>query len=206
MKAHGRVLALVGRGTSMDRELAVWWAESEGPVALATVDPTSEQEYALASIANEAWALGREQIVERLDAAHPASITAFASEAFDRLGACDVLVVNAGQRSEAPLVELSGDEWSAVLRTNLTVPFLAMQAFGRLMLREQKGILVAVLPPFDSGDAAMAAARAGLIEVVRLFDEAWSEVGVRALAVETSDSGMLIAALRDALARAGASG
>lgn len=204
MKAHGRVLALIGRGTALDRALAVWWAESEGPVALATVDPAPEQEYALASIANEAWALGREQLLERIDAAHPASITAFASETFDRLGRCDALVVNAGQRSEAPLVELSGDEWAAVLRTNLTVPFLAMQAFGRLMLREQRGILVGVLPPFDSGDAAMAAARAGLIEAVRLLDEAWAEAGVRALAIETGDSEMLIAAVRDALARAGA--
>jgi NAD(P)-dependent dehydrogenase (short-subunit alcohol dehydrogenase family) len=194
-------LALVGRGTPLDRAVAVWWAERHGPLALATIDPTSEQEYALASIANEAWAIGRPQVVERIDAAHAASITAFASEVFDRFGTCAVLVVNAGQRSEAPLVELSADEWAAVLRTNLTVPFLALQAFGRLMLREGRGVAAAILPPLDSGDAAMAAARAGLIEVVRRMDEAWGEQGVRVIAVEAADPEALVAVLADALER-----
>lgn len=196
-------LALVGRGTPLDRAVAVWWAETRGPIALATVEPTPEQEYALASIANEAWAIGRDQFVERIDAAHAASITAFASEAFDRFKGCAVLVVNAGQRSEAPLVELSADEWSDVLRTNLTVPFLALQAFGRLMLREGRGVAAAVLPPLEGGDAAMAAARAGLIEVVRRMDEAWGEQGVRVMAVEAADPEALVAALADALARTG---
>lgn len=192
---RGPVLAMVCRGTPLDRAVAVWWAEQRGPVALATVDPTPEQEFAAASIANEAWALGREQLVERIDASHAASITAFASEVFDRLGGCAALVVNAGQRSEAPLVELSSDEWDAVVRTNLTVPFLAMQAFGRLMLRERRGLLLAAVPPLDAGDVAMAATRAALLEVVRRMEEAWSTEGVKALAVEASGADAVIESL-----------
>jgi 3-oxoacyl-[acyl-carrier protein] reductase len=201
MSERNGALAIVGRGTPLDRAVAVWWAETRGPIALATVDPVPDQEYALASIANEAWALGRDQLLERIDAAHAASITSFASEVFDRFRLCEVVVVNAGQRSEAPLAELSADEWTAVLRTNLTVPFLALQAFGRLMLREGRGVAAALIPPLDSGDAAMAAARAGLIEVVRRMDEAWSERGVRVLAIEAAEAETVIAAVTEALGR-----
>ncbi len=194
-------LALVGRGTAIERALATWWGEEHGPVALATVERNREQEYALASITNELWAMGTEHFFEVIDAAHATEITAFASEVFDRFQRCDLLVVNSWQHSDAPLVELSADEWESVLRTNLTVPFLALQAFGRLMLREGRGLLLVVTPPADTGDAAMAAAAAGIGALVGRFEAAWGGEGVRTRAIPTGEPPQVQALVRELINR-----
>ena len=170
--------AIVGEGNAGDRAVAVACAEAGARVALGTVAKTREQEYALHSIANEVWNIGPEQLVCVLDAGDAADVAAFAAQVWDRFGGCDLLVCNQDVASNAPLDELSADEWEAALRSNLTASFLAAQAFGRLMERDGGGRILLLRGEERAGDAAYRAAKAGLVELAAAITEAWGVRGV----------------------------
>ncbi|MGD9933954.1 MAG: SDR family NAD(P)-dependent oxidoreductase [Dehalococcoidia bacterium] len=176
----GQVVALIGQGSAQDRAFAMACAEAGANLALATVEPTQTQEFAMNSIANEAWAVGREQFVSVMDAGEGTAVQSFAEQTWDRYGRCDVIVAGHHAASAAPLDELSQDEWEATLRVNLTGPFLAAHAFGRLMERSGKGLVVLVSPELADADAGYMAARAGLLEVVEAINRDWGGRGVRA--------------------------
>lgn len=173
----GRVVALAGDGGALHRALALACAEAGAKLALGTAEKTHE--FPVHSIANEVWALGREHFVSVIDAAAGTDVASFADETWDRLGRCDAFVCCVDLPSRAPLDELSPDEWEAVLQANLTAPFLAGHAFGRLMERQRHGDLVFFAPDRPEEDAAVAAARAGLRAAAERMAHDWGPSGVR---------------------------
>ncbi len=175
---EGRVVAISWRGTPLDRVIAVACAERGANIAFATVSMKQDEEFAMNSIANEVWSIGREHLVRLMTAWEPTAAASFADECFDRFNRCDVLVINTGITSEAPLEELSGDEWDHTVRTTMTAPFLLGHAFGRLMVREGGGLVVMLAPERDDADLSEQAAAAGLRVVVEGMREAWGAKGV----------------------------
>jgi NAD(P)-dependent dehydrogenase (short-subunit alcohol dehydrogenase family) len=168
MQLDGRAIALVCRGSEADRAIAVALAEAGANVALGTVTRAQDEEFATASIANEIWAMGREQFNRVLDAADPAAAAAFAAEVCDRLGRCDGLVLAPGPLPEIPFDELSRDEWDPVVAQTLTAWLFSAQAFARVIERGGGGVMVIAIDPGDQSpssqalDAALAGATAGL--------------------------------------------
>jgi NAD(P)-dependent dehydrogenase (short-subunit alcohol dehydrogenase family) len=94
MKYEGKVVALICAGDEEDRALAIALAEAGARLGIATLHATQQEEFATASIANEVWAIGREQFSHVLDAGDPAAVAAFARLVAERLGHCDELVVS----------------------------------------------------------------------------------------------------------------
>jgi NAD(P)-dependent dehydrogenase (short-subunit alcohol dehydrogenase family) len=86
----GRVVAIVGTGSDLDRAIAVACAEAGADVALGTESDAREQDYGMNSIANELWALGREHFVRVLTG--PAEVGELVAEARARLGRCDAVI------------------------------------------------------------------------------------------------------------------
>jgi 3-oxoacyl-[acyl-carrier protein] reductase len=165
---EGRVIALICRGGDADRAIAVALAEGGANLALGTVTRAQDEEFATASIANEVWAMGREQFNRVLDAAEPAEAAAFAAEVCDRLGRCDAMVLAPGPIPEIPFDELSRDEWDPLVMRTLTAWLFCAQAFGRVIERGGGGVMVVAIEPGDQSpssqalDAALAGATAGL--------------------------------------------
>ncbi len=89
----GKVVALIGTGSEADRAVTMACAEAGAQLALATHSGEQAQEFAMNSIANEAWAVGADQFVVTMDAVEPGAVTAFAAEVMRRYGRCDAVVV-----------------------------------------------------------------------------------------------------------------
>lgn len=189
MELKGRVVALIGTGSELDRAIAVACAEAGADIALGTVNRSQEQDFGTNSIANELWAIGREHFVRVMEATEATGVTSFADEVWDRLGRCDVLITNHEVFSTTGLDEFSPDEWELSLRVNLTGPFLAGQAFGRLMERSGQGLVVFVTVDREDGDAAWTAARAGLEGLATHIERAWGAAGVRARVARVTAQG-----------------
>jgi 3-oxoacyl-[acyl-carrier protein] reductase len=66
------------------------------------------------------------------DAGDAAAVATFHARAADWGGAPSVLVNNAGIQTWSGLLDLTVDQWDAVIRTNLRGCFLNTQAFGRV--------------------------------------------------------------------------
>lgn len=191
----GKVVALIGTGEA-DRGMVMACAEAGAKVALGTA--TREAEFALASVANEAWALGAEQFLNVMDGTDAAAVTAFAAEVYDRFGTCDGLILAYHKEFEAAFEELSLEEWEDALRVNLTGPFLAAQAFSRLMDREDSGTILFVAPaPAATGSSAKVTGLAGPMGVRGLASSLadLAPRGVRVGVIEAEDAAAVVAAL-----------
>lgn len=189
---NGRVVAVLGRGNEEHRSAAVGCAEAGADVALGTLGKDEQYVFAVQSIANELWSIGVQHFVRVMDAADPTAAPSFADECWDTLGRCDALIVATAPESSAPLEELSADEWDTVFREGATIPFLHLQAFGRLMVRDGGGSMWTSFPVRPDADPAERGARAALTEVVTALNRAWQNKQVRCtLATELSPEAIL---------------
>src|SRR5262249_37302815 len=102
----------------------------------------------------------------------------------------DVLVCNAGLGGTAPLVEMSDDEWHRVLDVTLPGPFRCMRAALRRMIAQRRGVVVANASVLgwraQAGQAHYAAAKAGVMALVRCAAVEAARAGVRVNAVAPS--------------------
>lgn len=89
----GKVVAIIAHGSPFDRAIAVALAQAGADVAIATWSPERDEEFATASVANEVWAMGREQFSYVLDASCETGLAAFGAETVARLGGCDALIL-----------------------------------------------------------------------------------------------------------------
>ena len=60
----------------------------------------------------------------------------------DEHGGLDLLVNNAGITRHRPLVDLTWEDWSAVVDVNLNGVFNCLQAAGRIMIERGSGVIV----------------------------------------------------------------
>ena len=96
---------------------------------------------------------------------------AIVKEALDGLGSVDILVNNAGITRDNLLMRMDGEEWDAVISTNLSGPFWMTRAIARPMLKAKRGRIINMSSAAgrmgNAGQANYAAAKAGLIGLTK---------------------------------------
>ncbi|MEP7214884.1 MAG: SDR family oxidoreductase [Anaerolineaceae bacterium] len=189
----GRVAAVLCAGTDLDRAIAMALAEAGADIAIGTLE--RDEEFATASIANEVWAVGREQFSSVVDATDAVALASFAAETADRLGRCDVLVVSPPARAglgALPPEEVSAEEWAMAVRNGLTIPFLAAHAFQPVIERDGGGLIMFVDDGPGLVDGVMLAGRA---ELAAQMNAAWLERGVRVVLLSATGAAVEIVRL-----------
>ena len=89
--------------------------------------------------ADEVRSAGRKAVVARLDLADPASAAEVVDRLADELGGVDVLVNNSGTGEDAPLLELTLDQWRHTLAVDLDGAFVALQTAAKRMVATGRG-------------------------------------------------------------------
>jgi 3-oxoacyl-[acyl-carrier protein] reductase len=139
-------------------------------------------------LAEAAEALGMPAIP--CDVTDEASVQALMARAVDRLGRIDVLVNNAGLGGTAELVEMTDEQWHAVLDVTLNGTFRCTRAVLRHMYEQGRGVVVnnasVVGWRAQAGQAHYAAAKAGVMAFTRSTAMEAARHGVRINAVAPS--------------------
>ncbi|TLS69235.1 3-oxoacyl-ACP reductase FabG [Mariprofundus erugo] len=99
----------------------------------ATVDQAAEKIRA---------ACGVEVLARAVDVSNSEQMQGFVQEAAKHFGRLDVLVNNAGITRDNLAMRMKQDEWHAVIDTNLTSVFNAMQAALKPMMRARSGRII----------------------------------------------------------------
>jgi glucose 1-dehydrogenase len=76
------------------------------------------------------------------DVGEEVAVERMVAQAAEQLGGVDLLVNNAGIENQVALLEMSLDNWNAVLRTNLTGSFLCLREAGKVMAAADGGTIV----------------------------------------------------------------
>ena len=105
----------------------------------------------------------------------------------EALGPLDAVVLNAGITRDGLAVRMGGEDWSAVIDTNLSGAFYTARPALRGMLRRRSGSIVAVSSIValtgNAGQVNYAASKAGMIGMVRALAREAGARGVRVNAV-----------------------
>jgi 3-oxoacyl-[acyl-carrier protein] reductase len=153
-----RTALVTGASRGIGRACARALAESGARVVLAARDRAKLEE-ASAKIPGSTWV--------EIDLASPDSIKA----AFAKAGKIDILVNNAAITKDGLALRMKKDDWDAVIATNLTGAFLAIQQVLHPMMKERWGRIInissVVAEAGNPGQANYVASKAGLIGLTK---------------------------------------
>jgi NAD(P)-dependent dehydrogenase (short-subunit alcohol dehydrogenase family) len=80
--------------------------------------------------------------VIRCDVSKQNDVQAAFADAIDRMGSVDVVINNAGISIRHDFLNITADEWEAVLGVNLTGVFHVAQAAAKHMMRKRSGVIL----------------------------------------------------------------
>jgi len=159
---EGRVALVTGASQGIGRACAIELARAGAKVALCARTVEKLQE-----VAKEIAANGGESEAIKMDVSNEEEIKASVKAATGRFGKVDILVNNAGITRDQLVMRMKRSDWDDVINTNLTGPFLLIQAVIASMLKQRWGRIINITSIFgqigQAGQANYASSKAGLI-------------------------------------------
>jgi NAD(P)-dependent dehydrogenase (short-subunit alcohol dehydrogenase family) len=177
LSLSGRVAVVLGGTAGIGRALSLGLAQ-----AGADVVPSARDAGAVDAVATEIEALGRASLRQTSDVTVRPSLEALLARTLGSFGKVDILVNCAGRTKRTPTLEVSEEEWSGILETNLNGTFRACQVFGRHMLERGYGRIVniASLSTFVAlyEVAAYSVSKAAVASLTKCLAVEWGSRGV----------------------------
>jgi 3-oxoacyl-[acyl-carrier protein] reductase len=135
---------------------------------------------------------GPEPVVMGFDVGDAAAVDAAFDQIKASLGACHVLVNNAGISRDGLLLRFKDDDWNKTLQTNLFGAFACSRAASKLMTKQRWGRIINISSVVgesgNAGQVAYAAAKAGLIGMTKTLAQ---ELASRSITVNAVTPGFI---------------
>ena len=178
MSTKTKVAVVTGAARGIGLAIARKFLNSGDAVALLDIDAAT-----LATTAANLGATG--QVLSIVcDVSQPAEVAAAVAQVDRHFGRLDALVNNAGIAVFKPILDTTLEDWTRVLATNLTGPFLCAQACAPLMLRSGGGSVVNI--------ASISGVRASTLRVAYGTSKAALIHLTKQQAVELGDAGIRV--------------
>jgi NAD(P)-dependent dehydrogenase (short-subunit alcohol dehydrogenase family) len=179
----GKAVVVTGGGRGIGRGITRAMAKAGARVVVA-----GRSQVPLREAAAEARSLGTEAIDVPTDITNPLDVAALVASTLDAFGGIDCWVNNAGSASPGDvgrLIDLTEQQWDAVLDVNLKWTFFAAQAAARAM--SGGGSIINISSRSGSQPNPMTgqygAAKAGLDNLTATMAVEWGHLGIRVNAV-----------------------
>jgi gluconate 5-dehydrogenase len=168
----GRVALVTGASRGLGQYMARALARAGADLVV-----TARKKEDTDAFASEVRDLGRRVVGLSLDVRDEASIRRMTDEAIAAFGQIDVLVNNAGGNVRRPATDVSFEEWSQVVDTNLRGTFFVAQAVARHMIPRRYGRIInigSVTSVFGyAGIAPYCASRGGVKQLTMSLADEW---------------------------------
>ncbi len=143
---------------------------------------TSRTRDSLAPVVNELESLGRRVAPIALDVRSEASIREAVATAVGQLGRIDILVNNAGCNIRKPALDVTWEDWSTIVDTNLRGGFFVAQAVARDMTPRRYGRIINIgsvtCVAGYAGLAPYGASRGGVKQMTMSLAADWGPHGI----------------------------
>jgi NAD(P)-dependent dehydrogenase (short-subunit alcohol dehydrogenase family) len=176
---QGKVAAITGAGGHLCSEMARGFARAGCSVAV--LDLRIEKARV---VETELKAQGFQNVIAlAIDVSKKEQHSAALYNIVAKFGGIDILVNGAGINGPTPFLELSLEEWYAILDSQLTGTFLGCQVFGGYMVERGKGSIINISsasagPPLSKA-FTYSIAKAGILNLTQNLGREWGTKGVR---------------------------
>ena len=163
---ENKIAVVIGGTGGIGDALSVGLAE-----AGANVVATSRNAEKVENVAEKIRSLGRETLTILTDATSEEDIRMLCDRVLENFGRVDILINAAGINIRNPLIDMSHDDWSKVIKTNLDSVFLGSKYFARIMIQQQYGKIInlgslnSVIA--SSNLSAYAASKGGVVQLTK---------------------------------------
>ena len=168
---------VLGGTSGLGRTLALGLADAGADVVV-----SARRQALIDATASEIEAKGRKTLRVLSDVRNKESLVRLRDAVLGAFGKVDILVNAAGITRKVPTLEMTEDDWNAILDTNLTGTLRGCQVFGEPMLRRGYGrvINIASLGTYRGlyQVAAYSASKAGVGSLTKSLAVEWSRHGV----------------------------
>ena len=174
---NGQVALVTGGGTGMGRATAIEMARCGADVAL-----LGRRAEPIEDCANVIRRLGRKAVAIPTDIRLPEQIDGAMQCIKSEFGRLDMLVNNAGGQFVTPARELNNKGFETVIRNNLIGSWQMTKAVADHFMLEHGGSIVFVTACVRSGLSGFvhtAAARGGVLAMMKTLAFEWAEFGIR---------------------------
>ena len=192
---EGRIALVTGASQGIGRACALELARSGAKVALC-----ARNQEKLDQLASEITGSGGTAAAFKLDVGSEDEIKAVVKAVVSQFGRIEILVNNAGITRDQLVMRMKRADWDDVIATNLTAPFLLIQAAISSMLKQRWGRIINVTSIFGQigqvGQANYSSSKAGLIGLTMAVAR---EVGSRNITVNAVAPGFIETAMTEVL-------
>jgi 3-oxoacyl-[acyl-carrier protein] reductase len=192
---EGRIALVTGASQGIGRACALELAKSGAKVALC-----ARNQEKLEQLAGEIKGSGGEAAAFKLDVGSEDEIKSVVKAVIGQYGKVEILVNNAGITRDQLVMRMKRADWDDVLATNLTAPFLLIQAVISSMLKGRWGRIINITSIFGQigqvGQANYSSSKAGLIGLTMAVAR---EVGSRNITVNAVSPGFIETAMTEVL-------
>jgi glucose 1-dehydrogenase/3-oxoacyl-[acyl-carrier protein] reductase len=131
----GKIALVTGAARGIGRGIAEVFADAGADVAINDIDGGSAAQEAAESLR----ARGRRAVVITADVARREQVEPMFERVWSTLGPIDILVNNAGIETIVPFLDLTDEQWTRLVDTNLRGAWLCSQVYCRRALAESRG-------------------------------------------------------------------
>jgi NAD(P)-dependent dehydrogenase (short-subunit alcohol dehydrogenase family) len=179
----GKTTLVTGAGSGLGRHFAHVLSEAGASVVLAARRREKLEETAR-SIADQG---GNASCID-LDVTDSASVKDCFAEIESSVGSIDILVNNAGIARQEYLLEMSEDDWDAVIDTNLKGVFQVAQKAAQAMVKAEKpGSIINIASVLglrvSKALGSYIAAKSGVVQMTKAMALEWAQFGIRVNAI-----------------------
>ncbi|MDI6605676.1 MAG: 3-oxoacyl-[acyl-carrier-protein] reductase [Candidatus Omnitrophota bacterium] len=161
-----KVVLITGAGRGIGRAIALSFAKEEATVVVGDINK-ADADKTCADIK----AMGREAMSIEMDVTNPENVAASINKILDKFSKVDILVNNAGITKDNLILRMSGEQWDAVLKVNLSGSFNCIKAVSRPMIKQRGGKIVNIASIIgiigNAGQANYSASKAGIIALTK---------------------------------------
>ena len=184
LSLEGRVALVTGSARGIGRALAIGLAQAGADVVVSDIPDQLDGARAVQRQIEDTGCQSGTYALDVMDLAGIRAAVENVVNDFDRL---DVLVNNAAIRIPKPALEVTEDDWDAVIDTNLKGVFFCAQAAARPMIEQGGGRIINISSQMalvaSKNRAAYCASKAGVANLTRALALEWIEYGITVNAI-----------------------
>lgn len=179
-----KVVIVTGAGRGIGAGIAFRFAEAGANIIV----NYRKNEASAREVAAKIKSIGKKAILNQADVSKRNNVEGLVSDTLKAFGKVDILINNAGIYPLSELLEMSDDEWSLVINTNLCSVYLCTQVAARQMIKHKQGGVIINIASIEGENPAphhshYNAAKGGVLMYTRASAQELGKYNIRVNAV-----------------------